>query len=178
MCSIRPKKSQAECTSGGEVYRTRSQGPLWDRRCPSNHMWSLCCRHKQRASFTSVTGTLAGKHADPGLPHLLARMQRTCSFLARTLPMSKHASLPAVGVAFTFTSSSPTRKPASTAWPPPLNSHRRRPLVATAPSHERIFLRAAQDRRPCMSRIALASNHAALQAACRSRNGQLLGSLE
>jgi hypothetical protein len=151
-----------------------SQGPLWDRGCPSS-------LYVEPFKFVVVTSNLQASHqslarwqgnarpADPGLSRLLARMQRTCSFLARTLPMSKHAFLPAVGVAFTFTSSSPTRKPASAAWPPPLNPVSRRPLVATAPSLERILSQAAQDRRPCMSRIARAPpiNHAALQ--CKPR---------
>ena len=177
-------RAVGKCTG----HELSSQGPLRDRRCPSSHYLEpllssqATCKHH-------ISHWHAGRETRRSrLPRLLACMQRTCSFLARTLPMSKHASLPAVGVAFTFTSSLPTRKPASVAWPPPLNPVSRCPLVATAPSHERILSQAAQDRRPCMSRIARAPpiNHAALQ--CKpppeaasnrqSRNGQLLGSLE
>ena len=158
-------RAVGKCTG----HELSSQGPLRDHRCPSSHhlepllLSQATCKHH-------ISHWHAGRETRRSrLPRLLACMQRTCSFLARTLPMSKHASLPAVGVAFTFTSSSPTRKPASAAWPPPLNPVSRRPLVATAPSHERILSQAAQDRRPCMSRIARAPpiNHAALQ--CKPR---------
>ena len=43
-------------------------------------IWSLCCRHKQLASITSVTGTLAGKRADPGC--------RVCSPACNALVLS------------------------------------------------------------------------------------------
>ena len=173
MCSIRQKKSQAECTSGGEVYRTRTfeSRPTSGPPLPFQPLFGafVVVTSNLQASHQSLARWQGNAQIPAWAPRLLARMQRTCSFLARTLPMSKHASLPAVGVAFTFTSSSPTRKPASAAWPPPLNPVSRRPLVATAPSHERILSQAAQDRRPCMSRIARAPpiNHAALQ--CKPR---------
>ena len=56
---------------------------------------------------------------------------------------------------FHFTGSSPTRKPASTAWPPPLTPITRRLLVAGEYSHERLRI-VAHVCRPCKSRIALA----------------------